>query len=41
MCGWFHTRGTWGVGFFPGVLEVVYAIASAACKILYLKTIII
>jgi len=20
MCGWFHTRGTWGVGFFPGVV---------------------
>jgi len=22
MCGWFHTTGTWGVGFFPEVLEV-------------------
>ena len=20
MCGWFHTRGTWGVGFFQGVV---------------------
>jgi len=22
MCTWFHTRGTWLVGFFPRVLEV-------------------
>jgi len=20
MCGWFYTRGTWGVGSFPGVV---------------------
>jgi len=20
MCGWFHTRGTWGVGLFSGVV---------------------
>ena len=25
--GWFHTRGTWGVGFFPGVVGgLLYAI---------------
>jgi len=30
MCGWFHTRGTWGVGFFPGVLEV-FLCYSASC----------
>jgi len=42
MCGWFHTRGTWGVGLFPGVVGgFFYAIARAACKILYPKTIII
>jgi len=32
MCGWSHTRGTWRVGFFPGVegrleLRFLYAIA--------------
>jgi len=37
MCGWFHTRGTWGVDFITGVLEVFYAIVSAPGKILYLK----
>ena len=42
MCGWFYTRGTWGVGLFPGVVGgLFYAIAQAASKILYLKIIII
>jgi len=41
MCGFFHTRETGGVGFFPGVAGgFLYAIARAACRILYLKTII-
>jgi len=30
MCGWFHTRGTWGVGFFLGVLEV-FLCHSTSC----------
>jgi len=30
MCGWFHTRGTWGVGFFPEVLEF-FLCHSASC----------
>jgi len=38
MCGWFHTRGTWEVCFFPGVVGgLLYAIAQAKSRILYLK----
>jgi len=38
MCGWFNTRGTWGVCICPGVVGgFLYAIQCNASRILYLK----
>ena len=35
MCGWFHTTGTWGDGFFPraGVGRFFDAITNVACEL--------